>query len=125
MRRRALLIICILVLLVSPEGTARANSKANILILNSYNLNYVWAAELQEGIINGLEEHEVLIYQEFMDAKNISDQQHAENLYNLYQYKYKDIDLDLIIATDNYAFDFLLKHRNSLFAKIQIGRAHV
>lgn len=105
-------------MIVSPE--VEADSKTNILILNSYNPSYVWAAELQQGIIAGLKKHEVLIYQEFMDAKNVSDQQHTQNLYNLYNHKYKDVDLDLIIVTDNYAFDFLLKYRNHLFGHIPV-----
>ena len=109
-----------MIVILTPSVKSQSDTKKNILILNSYNPSYEWAAKLQQGIISSLEEKEVVIHQEFMGAKKISDSIHAQNLYNLYTHKYKNIDIDLIIATDDFAFDFLLDYRQQLFASVPV-----
>jgi ABC-type uncharacterized transport system substrate-binding protein len=52
---------------------------------------------------------------EYMDVKRIFNQQYFEELYKIYQYKYSNQKIDVIISSDNSAFDFLLKYRDDLF----------
>ena len=114
-----MLVVIFLMLLLFPPRI-RAGDQNSILILNSYNPNYKWTKGLEEGILGKLKQQEALIYQEYMGTKKLADDLHFKNLYNLYQHKYKKSDLDLIIVTDNHAFDFMLHNRNRLFGKIPV-----
>lgn len=44
-----------------------------------------------------------------MDTKYHPEINNLEILYKLYQYKYTDMDIDLIYATDNAAVEFVVK----------------
>ncbi|MGM0501955.1 MAG: ABC transporter substrate binding protein [Bacillota bacterium] len=112
-----LLVVLVVLLLFSPQVRAE---EQNILILNSYNQNYEWTSKLEQGIINKLNSKEIIVHQEYMGTKLAADDIHFKNLYELYKHKYQSINLDLIIATDNHAFDFLLKNRNQLFGEIPV-----
>ena len=57
----------------------------------------------------------VHIRYEYMDTKHVSDPTYFELLYATYKYKYRTSRFDVIIATDNDAFDFLKQYRDPLF----------
>jgi PAS domain S-box-containing protein len=50
-----------------------------------------------------------------MDAPPNIDSTFFEKLYNLYKYKYRQRDFDMIVAADDQAFQFVLKFREKLF----------
>ncbi len=91
-------------------------SKKHILILHSYHKGYEWTDKIMHGIESILNENSNIIYDvEYMDAKKNVSNEYFERLYDLYKLKYKNKMYDVIIATDNEAFDFLLKHREDIF----------
>jgi signal transduction histidine kinase len=53
-----------------------------------------------------------------MDSKRHYSPQYFTILKNYYQEKYADKGFDLIISTDNNAYDFLLEYRDEIFGKI-------
>lgn len=92
-------------------------AKQNILILHSYHQNFKWTQDLTKGLNSVFSKNykgkEIFI--EYMDSKRYVDALHYSNILNTLKYKYKNITFDLIISTDNNAFEFVKKHHESLF----------
>jgi hypothetical protein len=55
-----------------------------------------------------------------MDSKRVVDQNHFHRLFLYYRSKFNQIKFDLIIVSDNDAFNFALRYRDALFPKIPI-----
>lgn len=94
----------------------------NILILNSYHKGLSWTDRQVEGITGVLEE----VYEycniavEYMDWKNYPTERNLSELYDSLKYKYADKKLDVVIATDDAALEFALKHRAEIFSDAPI-----
>lgn len=99
---------------------AEESKKNHILILNSYHKGYAWTDGTVKGIESVLENNDNAIRIEYMDTKIIKDEKHLSNLYELYKYKFKDHKFDVIIASDNDAYNFLKKYHNDLFKDVPI-----
>ncbi|WP_461205530.1 sensor histidine kinase [Clostridium sp. DL1XJH146] len=114
-------IILFILLLISisflyNNATYAANSTQNhILILNSYHQGYIWTDNVINGINSILNNSNNVIRIEYMDTKVIKDSKHMNNLYELYKHKYANSHFDVIIASDNDAYEFLKLYRKYLF----------
>lgn len=117
-RKTTIFIVIILYffLLISPNF-AWAYKPARILVLHSYRPNYSWTEHIDEGIMDILSDpgFEIDIKVEYMDIVKENDAEYLSMLLKLYQKKYPADLFDCIIATDNYALDFLIKNRFRLF----------
>lgn len=114
-------LIITLVYIVVCIFFANANNKKNVLIINSYHKGLKWSDDIIEGINQGLSESEydIEIYTEFLDSKRFIDtKDYHICLSQLYQAKYKKVDLDVIIVSDDFALAFMLEQRDSLFGKV-------
>jgi len=114
--RLILLILCIL------ATSLYANKKHNVLILHSYNQSYKWTNDINKGIVSILKDKftDIRLYIEYMDTKRYVSDTHYKNLLNIYTNKYKDIKFDLIISSDNNAFNFLKKYNKTLFSQAPV-----
>jgi PAS domain S-box-containing protein len=100
---------------------AQENKIKNILILTSYHHGFQWDDNVVEGIKSGLKPTgNIEFHIERMDTKRIYAPEHLKNLVNLYQYKFKNIEFDLIITSDDNAFNFIRKYRNLLFPRAPV-----
>ena len=99
-----------------PSSSQGTPSK-QVLVIHSYHMGYKWTDEMTQGITAALRDEgkSVHIRYEYMDTKRVSDPAYFELLYETYKYKYRASRFDVIIATDNDAFDFLKKYRDPLF----------
>ena len=89
-----------------------------ILIINSYHPQYKWTNFLVESLKEELEKEIPTenISIEFMDTRRFDlTSELKEVLFQSYQYKYKIEKPDLIITTDNHAFNFLYEFSEKLF----------
>ena len=88
-----------------------------VLVMHSYHVGYKWTNEITQGITAALRDEgkAVQIRYEYMDTKRVSDPSYFELLYETYRYKFRSSRFDVIIATDNDAFDFLKRYRDELF----------
>jgi ABC-type uncharacterized transport system substrate-binding protein len=110
------LLVLINILLFSKSYIfAEENIKKHILILNSYHQGYTWTDDVIKGIKSVLDDSENVIRIEYMDTKVIKDKEHLKNLYELYKHKYKDSKFDVILASDNDAYEFLKLYHEELF----------
>ena len=60
------------------------------------------------------------LYIEYMDTKRISDELYFQKLYDLYKYKYDRRKLDVILSSDDDAYNFLLKYQDDLFPDVPV-----
>ncbi|MCT4631596.1 MAG: HAMP domain-containing histidine kinase [Firmicutes bacterium] len=112
-----LLIILIFQNLMIYDKTYADDSLKSILMLNSYHDGYLWSNETKDGLNDALNEKEYDYYLriEHMDTKNISSDEYWLKLVEHYKYKFDKDEFDLIIAADDNAVKFLLKHGDDLF----------
>jgi len=96
---------------------AQDNTKKEVLILNSYHRGYRWTDDITEGIESVLraESEDVSLYIEYMDTKRVSDERYFHQLHEIYKHKFRDLSFDVIISSDDNAFNFLRKHRDEIF----------
>lgn len=111
----------ILIFIISMVFFAYAdeNQAESILILNSYNDSYNWTQSLMDGIMSQLSDY-LDVRVEYLDAKNFNSDLYFEDFYIFIKNKYQDMTFDAIVITDDYALQFVLKHREELFNDIPI-----
>lgn len=123
----ALSSIVFLFCMVGIDSLAKSKVE-NIILINSYNKGFTWTDDQVEGIVESiLEKHpNVNIYVEYLDWKNFPSDRVLENQYQLYLQKYEEIEIDLIITTDDAAMQFAIENRESIFenAPIIFGSVH-
>ena len=89
-----------------------------VLVLNSYHKGYKWTDDMDRGIEKVFKESQVPyeIFMDYMDTKRLFNEEYMEILKGLFREKYKDLLFDVIISTDDNAFNFLLANRDNIFA---------
>lgn len=124
-------LVCILILILTisslkMEVDAIDKEIKNILILNSYHRGYKWTDDIGSGIVKQYQEqskelsYEIDFIYEFMDTKRIYNETYIKNLYIFLENKYINKKLDLIITTDDNAFDFIMEYGEELFPSIPV-----
>jgi two-component system, cell cycle sensor histidine kinase and response regulator CckA len=103
-------------LLVAHPGNAGAVDPLKVLVLNSYHQGYGWTDQQLAGIRETLAKSErpVTIHVEDLDRKRESDRGYLDIFRQYLAAKYRGKGIDLVIATDNDAFDFFKDHRASV-----------
>ena len=96
--------------------------KKHILLLHSYNPSMSWERNIDDAVYDVLkpQKNGYIIHREYMDTKRIFTKKYLNDLKTLYAIKYKKVHFDLILASDNNAFDFLRKNRNKLFGDVPV-----
>lgn len=112
-----------LLLLFSVSGVcAQSPTVKKVLVFNSYHQGYKWSDDVMSGIVSvlGAGTASGNLQIEYMDAQRIADAGYLQKLSEIYSYKFRDKQFDVIIASDDPAFTFLLKHRHKLFPETPI-----
>ena len=102
---------------------ANESAKIHILVLHSYNKSMSWEVNIDKAIDDVLQpkKNDYILHREYMDTKRIYTKKYIQELKSLYKMKYKNIKLDLILSSDNNAFNFLRKYRNELFGNVPVS----
>jgi len=87
------------------------------LVLHSYYKGYRWTDDENRGIESVLLPRlgAANLYVEYMDTKRFYGSDAMDQFPEIYRRKYRGRRFDVILATDNNAFDFLRAHRDELF----------
>jgi GAF domain-containing protein/ABC-type uncharacterized transport system substrate-binding protein len=113
-----------LVLMLAWSGAVTAQpQEERILVLNSYHQGLSWTDNIVRGLLEVLEPDLDYreIYLEYMDTKRFaSTPEYFEELAHIYREKYTDVDLDVIVVTDNDAFNFIRDYHDSLFPGVPV-----
>jgi two-component system cell cycle sensor histidine kinase/response regulator CckA len=95
--------------------------RANILYLNSYHDGYGWSDEILEGLRTRLNAYpEVELQVEYMDLKRYPRAHITPLLVDLYKHKFQDRKFDLVVVSDNPAFEFWQKYGDQLYPGLPV-----
>lgn len=98
-----------------------ANENKDVLLIHSYHKGYTWSDDISKSIEKNFEENgNIELTTIYMDTKRIDDADYLSNLAKLYKQEFKDRKFDLILVSDNNAFDFMLEYHNYLFENIPV-----
>jgi len=92
-------------------------NKRKILYLNSYHNGYAWSDQILQGLREALDKS-TLPYDlqiEYMDSKRFYGTSMNNTLATLYREKYKGTSFDVLIASDDNAYQFLLEQQENIF----------
>ena len=93
-----------------------ASENKEVLLIHSYHKGYVWSDDISKAIENNFSTHKnIELTTVYMDTKRIDDDSYLENLSKIYKQQFTKRKFDLIIISDNNAFDFIAKYYNDLF----------
>ncbi|WP_285907535.1 PAS domain S-box protein [Pseudodesulfovibrio pelocollis] len=116
--------LAVLLLLAGHARAADAQAKRKqILLLNSYHQNFQWNESIFRGLTDVLRPKEtgIILHVENMDTKRVEFTDHsAQQLRDVIAHKYRGTPLDLIMVTDNNAFDFIRAHHQALFPDVPV-----
>ena len=104
--------------IVTPAFAKSENAKKiNLLYLNSYENGYHWSDTILDGIksVVGKSGLNIDLHIEYMDTKLRYDENVKMHLYHIYAHKYRNVTFDIIIVSDNNAFDFYRQFHGNLF----------
>jgi len=92
-----------------------------VLVVNSYHPGYTWSDDIMLGIqdVFGTQGNIKLII-EYLDTKRHFEKSYYREIKELFRYKYRTTDIDLIITSDDNALDFVLSIRKELFPDIPL-----
>ncbi len=110
-------------LLCPNSSNAGTENTTNILVLHSYNKGYIWTDKIDEGIESVLRKsikHPVF-FTEYMDVKRISDTTYLKKFHELFTLKYSGKRMDVIITSDDAAYEFMLKYGDGLFPGVPLS----
>ena len=91
--------------------------KKKVLVLHSYNYGYGWTDSIEKGIESVLPAEEYSLYIEYMNSKGIEDDNYFSKLYDLYKYQFNNLVFDVIIVSDDNAFNFLNTYKYQIFGE--------
>lgn len=86
----------------------------NILLIHSYHSGFKWTDDISAGVNAALGDR-VNLFVEYMDTKHQYSEEYLELLSNLLEYKFPQHNFQLIICSDNNAFNFLTNEAGRVF----------
>ncbi|MCB2212326.1 PAS domain S-box protein [bacterium] len=96
----------------APEETT---SNKRVLLLNSYHEGYLWTDQITEALIDGLASDSVSLHIEYMDSKRHVGSDYQVLLRNILIAKHRKTHYDVVITTDNLAFEFYKSYGEQIF----------
>lgn len=99
-----------------------ASAAKNVLILNSYHQGFKWTDDINRGVLSALEpvkEHTRIFFQ-YMNTKWVKDDLYFQKLRDIFKHEFATTRFDIIIASDNDAFEFLREYRDEVFGKVPV-----
>lgn len=98
-----------------------ANNSKEVLLLHSYHKGYIWSDDISKTIEKEFSKHKnIELTTVYMDTKRVADPIYLDKLAELYKAQFKKRSFDLIIASDNNAFDFAIRYHEYLFKDLPV-----
>lgn len=93
-----------------------------VLVLHSYHFGFTWTDNISSGIRETFRhcERKVELCFEFMDTRRVSNDEYFDGLEAAYRVKYEGRPVDVIIASDDHAFAFMLERGQRLFPDVPV-----
>jgi PAS domain S-box-containing protein len=107
----------------TPAYAADNDEKASrVLYLNSYNRGYKWSDDIERGLLERFQsaDRKVELSVEFLDSRRFPDTTRFDSLAETLAAKYAGYRHDLVLVSDNFAFDLATRYRKQLFPDLPI-----
>ncbi|MBF0444282.1 MAG: GAF domain-containing protein [Magnetococcales bacterium] len=109
---------------LTPSATAGKGEKeaANVLYINSYHRGYSWSDAIERNLMEGLDafDKKIELSIEYLDSRRFDNPERLSQLADMMVAKYGDYHLNIVVTSDNAAFDFAVANRERLFPDIPI-----
>ncbi len=98
-----------------------AQKPKEVLLLHSYHKGYIWSDDISKTIEKRFNEYDnIELTTVYMDTKRVADPIYLDQLAKLYKQQFQKRDFDLILASDNNAFDFVINYHTYLFKNLPV-----
>lgn len=91
-----------------------------VLLLNSYHKGYLWTDEITRGVHETFQNHGIELHIEYMDTKRQFRFQLLYYLSEVLKIKHRKHRYDLVITSDDNAFNFIKSWRENIFKAVPI-----
>ena len=92
-----------------------------VLLLHSYHKGYKWSDEISSEIEKRFKnEKDIELTTIYMDTKHVATPSYLDKLARLYKEQFSTRNFDLVIASDNNAFEFAIRYHNALFKDLPV-----
>lgn len=115
-------LLCLFLNISNYAYSEAEKEQKSVLIINSYHQGFTWSKDITDGIISTFIKcsYNISTFVEYMDWKNYPTRENIQYLRDYYQYKYQDKKIDMLIATDDAALEFVLENRGIIFSDAPI-----
>lgn len=118
-------IVATLLFLALGVANARADhelQQKQVLLINSYHQTMTWVQDVTRGVVDVLKpaQNNLVLHVENMDTKRYPSPHYRESLRRAFRVKYHATRFDLILVSDNNAFDFMRRYRDQLFPGVPV-----
>mgnify|MGYP000273458843 CR=1 FL=1 len=120
---RVLITIAFLYTILALAESSHAYGNARqVLLLNSYHPGYLWSDSIQNEIHEQLKASgkNIELSVDYLDTKRNFDLEHLDAFAESLEIKYQHYNFEVVITSDNNAFNFAIKHRERLFPGVPI-----
>ncbi len=120
---QGILIILLLGVTILPVYAAHPTAEPrHVLLLNSYHQNMTWVRNITQAVEDELTGNgsDLVLHVENMDSKRFHSSEYLQSLLQTYRSKYRSTHFELILSSDNNAFDFLRLHGDTLFPGVPV-----
>lgn len=115
------LLALVLPSLVGPTSVQAQGARKQVLFINSYHPGYKWSDDITRALSTTFEEQgNIDLRIEYLDTKRVDNQEYLEQVNLLFEQKYKNTKLDLIMTSDDAALNFVFKYADTLFPGIPV-----
>jgi len=122
--KAALLILVLLSSVVIPDLFAQYTAlPKRILVLYWYNKDHPWNVNFDQSfqaVLRSARRGAVEYYAEYLESDRFPEQHQSVVMHDYLRKKYRDRDMDVVIANSDASLDFLLKYRDDLFPRSPI-----
>ena len=92
-----------------------------VLLLHSYHKGYKWSDDISKAIEEKFKNYDnIELTTIYMDTKRVAGPLYLDKLANLYKTQLKKRDFDLVITSDNNAFEFIIRYHEYLFKGLPV-----
>jgi putative methionine-R-sulfoxide reductase with GAF domain/ABC-type uncharacterized transport system substrate-binding protein len=115
------LLLWLLSTFVNPSSAQAQVARKQVLFINSYHPGYKWSDEITRTLTAAFtEQGNVDLRVEYLDTKRVDTPEYLEQVKQLFEKKYEDAKLDLIMTSDDAALNFAFKYADTLFPDVPV-----
>ena len=103
--------------LFSSLALSTVDGAKNILFINSYHRGFSWSDDIEDSFRKGLATYkgQIELSVEYLDSRRFPGLKKMKHISQGLAQKYADYPIDLIMTSDNAAFDFITRYRDEIF----------